>query len=273
MSRVSLRVHPAANRAAALAALFEGGVDSVQEDGADLLTYVVSPDLADALTARVRDADPGAAIETAVVQDADWSHRWRQSLVARPVGRLTITPPWLAHQFDPRTSVVIEPGMAFGTGDHATTRGVVQLMDGVVHAGARVADLGTGSGVLAIAAAKLGASRVVGIEFDPDAIPNAEVNVRSNGVHDVVSIIEGDAGTLLPFIAPLDLVTANIISSVLLNLLPTIRASLAADGTAILSGIMLSERSAFLEALVASAWRVDREVSEDEWWSVAISPR
>ena len=99
-------------------------------------------------------------------------------------------------------SIIIEPGMAFGTGEHATTRGVIRLLQSVIRPGDRVADLGSGSAVLAIAAAKLGARYVAAIELDHDAIENAEQNVARNNVADRVSVIEGDAATLLPLVAP-----------------------------------------------------------------------
>jgi len=136
-----------------------------------------------------------------------------------------------------------------------------------------VADLGAGSAVLSIAAAKLGARRVTAIEIDPDSIGNAEDNVRVNGVGEAVEVIEGDAAYLLPLLAPVRLVLANIISSVLIALLATIRESLDAKGQAILSGILVEEREAMLAALDADGWTVEREDTEDVWWSVQIAPR
>jgi ribosomal protein L11 methyltransferase len=162
--------------------------------------------------------------------------------------------------------------MGFGTGEHATTRGVVRLMQRVVRAGDTVADLGSGSGVLAIAAAKLGATQVAAIEIDPDAIGNAEENVGRNGVGDRVTVIEGDAALLLPLVAPVRIVLANIISTVLLDLLPVIRESLSPGGSAILSGILVEERPELLDAL-ADGWSVVAEDREDIWWSVLVEPR
>src|SRR6185312_7241181 len=115
-------------------------------------------------------------------------------------------------------------------------------MQSVIRGGERVADLGAGSAVLSIAAAKLGAAHVAAIEIDPDAIGNAEENVRCNGVADQVRVIEGDAATLLPLVAPVQVVLANIISSVLTELLPAISLALADEGCAILSGILVAER-------------------------------
>jgi ribosomal protein L11 methyltransferase len=163
--------------------------------------------------------------------------------------------------------------MAFGTGEHPTTRGVMRLMQGMVRRDDVVADLGAGSAVLSIAAAKLGARRVTAIEIDHDSIGNAEENVRVNGVGDVVEVIEGDATTLLPLLAPVRVVLANIISSVLVSLLPTIRESLDEGGQAILSGILVEERATILAALDSGDWTVQREDTEDAWWSVQIAPR
>jgi len=160
--------------------------------------------------------------------------------------------------------------MAFGTGDHPTTRGVLRLMQSVIHAGDVVADLGAGSAVLAIAAAKLGATRVAAVEMDADAISNAEENVARNGVADRVKVIEGDAALFLPLLAPVRVVLANIISSVLLELLPAIGRSLTPDGVAILSGILDEEREKMLTRFAAGGWRVIQEDAEGPWWSVAI---
>jgi ribosomal protein L11 methyltransferase len=114
---------------------------------------------------------------------------------------------------------------------------------------------------------------VTAIEIDPDSIGNAEENVRANGVEQIVDVIEGDAATLLPLLAPVRVVLANIISSVLIALLPTIRVSLDAGGQAILSGILREERDTMVAALDADGWTVQREDTEDAWWSVQIAPR
>jgi ribosomal protein L11 methyltransferase len=114
---------------------------------------------------------------------------------------------------------------------------------------------------------------VTAIEIDHDSIGNAEENVDVNGVSDRVDIIEGDAVTLLPLLAPVRVVLANIISSVLIPLLPTIRISLDAGGQAILAGILREERETMLAALNDDGWTVEREDTEDAWWSVQIAPR
>ena len=173
--------------------MFYAGAQGVHEDGEWLVTHFEPGTDTSSFLAAVRAADGRSVIESGAVVSVDWSIAWRDRLVSHPVGRLTIAPPWLAGSSDPSTTVIVDPGMAFGTGDHATTRGVLRLMQQVIRAGDVVADLGSGSGVLAIAAAKLGASRVAAIEIDPDAIANAEENVVRNDVAGQVTVLEGDA--------------------------------------------------------------------------------
>ena len=269
----SITVRNPQKRAEVSDALFAIGAEGVQELGVDLVTHLRDADR-DAVTTAVRHADASASLEFAETPDVDWSQAWRSRLSAHRVGNLVVTPPWLAHEDDDAAQaaqIVIEPEMAFGTGDHETTRGVLRLMQRVVRAGDVVADLGAGSAVLAIAAAKLGAARCVAVEMDPDAIANAESNVRRNRVDDRVTVIEGDAIALLPLIAPVRVVLANIVSPVLLQLLPVIRAALAPDGAAILSGILVEERDMMRTALRAAGWRVLDVDEEGPWWSATIA--
>ena len=186
------------------------------------------------------------------------------------MGALTVVPPWLAAPFPTATTIIIDPAMAFGTGEHATTRGVLRLMQDVIRPGDVVADLGAGSAVLAIAAARLGAARVAAVENDPDAISNAEGNVVLNGVADRVKVIEGDASLVLPLIAPVRVVLANIVSSVLVDLLPVIGRSLTGNGVAILSGILVEEQSRMTWLVELKGWRVLADVRQDGWWSAVI---
>ena len=271
MSWLSLRARPGGCRDAALAALFAAGSQGVHEDGDALVTHFPDASSADAARRAVLAACPGAAVEVTPLPDIDWTERWKQGVRAHRLGRLTVAPPWLAGELDPATTIVIDPAMGFGTGEHATTRGVVRLMQDVVRPGDHVADLGAGSAVLSIAAAKLGAARVAAIEMDHEAIGNAEENVERNGVGDRVRVLEGDAAVMLPLVAPVRVVLANILSSVHVELLPVIEPSLTADGEAILSGILVSERAAMLDVLHARGWEARAEDSEDAWWSVHVA--
>lgn len=271
---ISVRVHPNPSHGAAhmacLTALFAVGAQGVHEDGMALVTHFPFGTDLDAVHRALTEADSAVVIETAAVPDIDWSEEWKARIGSHELGPLTVTPPWLAGGCDPRATIVIEPGMAFGTGDHPTTRGVVRLLPTVMQVGDVVADLGAGSAVLAIAAAKLGASRVYAIELDREAIPDAEANVARNAETDRVHVFEGDASVLLPLIAPVRVVLANIISSVLKELLPIIATALTPDGVAIVSGVLQEERDAMMKFLTATGWQVMLEDAEGIWWSASI---
>ncbi len=273
MSWFALRVDPGGRRDAVVTALFAAGASGVQEDGASLLTYFRSEDVARGAAGDALMADPAAHAEVKPVADQDWTVAWRREMRAFSLGSLTVAPPWLADGLRPESLVVIDPGMAFGTGDHASTRGALRLLPGTMRRTPRVADLGTGSGVLAIAAARLGAERVYAIDDDPDALGNAAENIARNDAAAAVLLFEGDARVLLPLLGPVNLVVANINARVVADLLPVMRASLRPGGRGIIAGILESERAGMLGLLQTGGWEVQREDVEEEWWSATIAPR
>jgi ribosomal protein L11 methyltransferase len=269
-TRFAVRPSSASLHGAVSAEVFAAGARGVHEDGEWLVTHFAAGTNVADLEAALRARDAGVTIETRTEGVADWSVAWRDGMAAHTLGRLTVAPPWLAPQFERATTIIVEPGMAFGTGEHPTTRGVIRLMQGTIRAGDVVADLGSGSAVLSIAAARLGASRVAAIEMDRDAIANAEENVRLNDVGTTVTVLEGDATILLPLVAPVRVVLANIVSSVLLELLPLVGRSLTGDGIAILGGILIEESARMTWLLELKGWRIVHEDREDVWWSVCI---
>lgn len=268
----TLRVTPSNEslRDAVSAALFSGGAEGLLEDGPSYVTHVpVDHDLA-LLRAELSAADASALLVITPLDPATATPALHGTVQAHDLGAFVITPPWLADQYDPARTIIVEPGMAFGTGEHATTRGVLRLLPRVLRPGDRVADLGAGSAVLAIAAAKGGAAQVIAIELDEDAMSNAAENVERNGVADRVHMLCGDAMTLLPFFAPVRLVLANIISSVHVEMLPVVARCLAPDGVVIISGILQSERAMMLAHVESTGWRMLADDSEGEWWSATI---
>jgi len=268
----TLRVTPSHDgvRDAVAAALFTGGAEGLMEDENSYVTHLpIEHDLV-FLQAEVQRADPAAQILVTPLDAATASPELHGTVQAHDLGTFVITPPWLADQYDPAKTIIVEPGMAFGTGEHATTRGVLRLLPQVLRQGDVVADLGAGSAVLAIAAAKGGASKVIAIELDEDAMSNAEENVERNGVMSRVHLLCGDATVLLPFFAPVRLVLANIISSVHVMMLPIIEQCLAPDGVVIISGILQSERQEMLRHVESTGWRMIADDSEGEWWSATI---
>jgi ribosomal protein L11 methyltransferase len=249
--------------------LMDGGAGAVQELGSALLTHLEEGTSLDALCAELDHA--GVAVQRTDLGEVDWAKRWVTRVGVQRIGRIAVAPPWMSAEIaDAEIPIVIEPAMAFGTGEHETTRGVLSLMQSLVTPGALVADLGSGSGVLAIAAAKLGAGRVVAIEMDPDAIGNAIENVERNGVATQVTVLQGDAAALLPLVAPVSLVLANIISSVVVELSPLMARALPPGGRAVISGILVTEREHLLASLAADGWALESELREGEWWSSVI---
>jgi ribosomal protein L11 methyltransferase len=262
----SVRVWPDAGaRDAVTQVLFDHGCEALHDDGPSVVTCFPE-NAVSSLRLSLERAAPGARIEVTPVPDVDWSERWKDQLRSHQIGALTIAPPWLATP----GAIVIEPAMAFGTGDHPTTRAMLDLLQDVILPGDFIADLGAGSAILSIAAAKLGAGRVAAIEIDTQAIGNAEENVHRNAVEDRVQVIQGDAGVLLPLLAPVRVILANIISSVLVDLLPAMDAALTPDGAMILSGMLRAERAHMRSVLDATGWTLEKETTDAEWWSASF---
>ena len=266
--RVSIATE--SERDAVAAACFRTGASALQDDGRELIAYVRTAADLQVLTRAVRVVDAGARIGSSPVDDVDWAREWKRNLRVQRAGALSVAPPWLAEGLAAEKTILIDPGMAFGTGDHASTRGALRQLGTIVKPGDRVADLGAGSAVLSIGAAKLGARCVTAVEVDIDAIGNAEANVVMNGVEDRVSVIHGDAGTLLSLLAPVDVIAANILSSVIVALLPSMATALAPRGTAVIAGILDSERPALLQTLDLDGWKLVSDDVEAGWWCGAI---
>ncbi len=268
----TLRVTPSHDgvRDAVAAALFSGGAEGLLEDGPSFVTHVPEDHDLIALRAELVRADPAAQMLVTPLDATTAAPALHGTVQAHDLGRFVITPPWLADQYDASRTIIVEPGMAFGTGEHATTRGVLRLLPEVLRVGDLVADLGAGSAVLAIAAAKGGAAKVIAIELDEDAMSNAEENLERNGVQAVVHLLCGDAAVLLPFFAPVQLVLANIISGVHMEMLPVVAQCITPDAHVIISGILLTEREEMVRHVESTGWRLVAEDAEGEWWSATL---
>jgi ribosomal protein L11 methyltransferase len=244
---------------------------TVEEREDRVIGSAQSEDRARAAAVRMT-AELGAGITVAVAPAApvDWAGRWRDGLLVRPIGRLRIGPSWL---LEPGPySVVIDPEMAFGTGEHGSTRGALALLDRYVEPGDTVLDLGSGSGILTIAAAKLGCRRALGIEVDPEALPVAFANRERNHATDRVEFVEGDAAVLAPLAAPVDVVVSNILREVNAALLGPIRRALAPKGIAIFAGMEEAEAPLFRPALDVAGFRIEQEQVDEGWWAIAARP-
>jgi ribosomal protein L11 methyltransferase len=193
-------------------------------------------------------------------------------LSARRVGRLTIVPSWLpeASEPDPLT-IVLDPETAFGSGEHGSTRAALALLGRLLRSGDDVLDLGSGSGILTIAAVKLGAASAIGIEIDAEANDVAHRNAQRNGVSTRVEFLEGDASALAPLLGPVDLVISNILRSTNTLLLPAIRRALRPGGVVIFAGMEQSEAEEFRRSLGDSGFAAFQEILDAGWWGVAAA--
>jgi ribosomal protein L11 methyltransferase len=221
-------------------------------------------------------ADP-PRLDFEQVPAQDWLLLWRAGLEPRRMGRIIVAPTW--SEVDAGTGDIvirIDPQMAFGTGEHASTRGVLRLMQRAIRAGDSVLDIGTGSAILAIAAALLGARSVRAVDSDPDTIENASENIARNGVAGCVllqcSLVDS------AFLAEcggraFDGIVANVLSSVLRPLLPAMHAALQPGGWAILSGILLDEAEPMRAAAHDAGFDIEAGDTEEQWWSVLLRAR
>jgi ribosomal protein L11 methyltransferase len=216
-------------------------------------------------------------LRTREIPEEDWAESWKRGLAPRRITpRLVVTPTWHAVEAGPGDLVVVlDPGMAFGTAEHGTTRGCLRLLDRAVTQGARILDVGAGSGILSIAAALMGAAEVVAMEGDELALEVIPENVERNGVGDVVTCRPGwaDAASLAS-LAPRDGVVSNIESRALLALIPGFRSALAPGGWLILSGILDVEWSEVHACAVREGFVLESLDSDGEWragWFVRTS--
>jgi ribosomal protein L11 methyltransferase len=211
---------------------------------------------------------PEAALRT--LAEANWAEAWRAHFTPQRIGRrFLVAPSWSEVDTDGADLVMrLDPGMAFGTGLHPTTRMCLAALEGLVTPGADVLDVGTGSGILAIGAALLGARRVVGLDIDPRAVETAAENARANGV--TVELHAGALGNVAPG-ARFDVVVANILATTIRELAADLAARLKPSGTLVASGILDDQASAVSDALARAGLTTPDVTRHGDW--VALTAR
>ncbi len=222
----------------------------------------------------------GIAIELSgePLPDRDWNAAWKAHYEPLRIGRrIRVEPAWLRQPDEAGVlPVVIEPGQAFGTGTHETTwlatvelERLLDAWPGLASTPPTMLDVGTGSAILAIAAVRLGLPRVMGTDYDPEAVDNARYNVALNGMQDNVELrVTDDPDTLAP--QRFDLVVANIISGILLRLRDALVARTRPDGMLLISGVLLEERERFLAAFLGSELTLVRTAERGEWTAMVL---
>jgi len=216
------------------------------------------------------DLAPVGPVTRREIDEEDWANAWKEHFHPLVVGRIVIKPSWRSVAAEPHQVVVeLDPGMAFGTGLHPTTRLMLDALQPRVTAGTRVLDLGTGSGILAIAAALLGAT-AIGLDVSDVAVEVARSNVAANGLDDRVSVAHGsiDGAGERRF----NLILANIIASVLIELAPAIADRLEPGGEVLASGIIDERLDGVREAFERAGLDII-SVEADEDWRLLVARR
>lgn len=214
---------------------------------------------------------PARDVRVAALADENWADAWRAHFTPRPVGRrLLIVPPWDERAANGRIVITIEPGRAFGTGHHGTTAGCLEALESVVERDqpSRMIDVGTGSGILAIAAARLGVGAILAVDDDPDAVACAMANVARNHVADRVRCMLADAAGLQEPRVPL--LVANLLSAAHRRLAARYRRSLSAGGTLVLGGILDAEAADVVAALAAHELVHRSSFSVEGWTTLEL---
>lgn len=216
---------------------------------------------------------PVGRLRVRSVDESDWAEAWKRDYVPQRIGRVVIVPSWLEEPIAPdEVALRLDPGMAFGTGLHPTTRGCLMLLQGVLPMPARCLDVGSGSGILALAALRLGAQRADCLDTDPVAVEATLANAAANGLGERVAAL---VGTLPPKPAgePYPLVLANLVAAVLIELAEPLAAHAAPGGILLASGIIEGRADEVLSALSSAGFVVEERLNDGEWVSLRLMTR
>ena len=223
------------------------------------------------LEARLPALSIDAKIEVEGINEEDWAENWKQYYKPVPLGKITVVPAW--EKYEPKDGEVIvrmDPGMAFGTGTHETTRLVIRLMQDEALENMRLLDVGTGSGILSICASKLGAKWCNAYDIDPVAVKVAKDNAESDGCHNItVGVSDLLRGVDLSE-GKYDICVANIVADIIIRMLPDVDKYLKPGAPLILSGIIGERAEEVKAAAVKYGFTVEKEIFENDWVGLLV---
>ncbi len=222
------------------------------------------------LAERIETLGLDATVATENIKEEDWAEAWKKYYHPIRIGRVTVVPAWEEYTPEEGERILrMDPGMAFGTGTHETTRLVMEMLSDEIRGGERVLDVGTGSGILALCAAKLGAEACYAYDIDPVAVRVAKENVKNDGAENVfcgvADLLDGVDTT-----EKYDFVLANIVADIVLRLLPDLGGVMKVGGRAILSGIIGPRVEEIRSFLAPCGFRLVREASERDWYALLV---
>lgn len=205
-------------------------------------------------------------LEERVIEESEWLESWKNHFSVLRTGRIVIRSSWMEYEAIPEDIVIeIDPGMAFGTGHHPTTNMCLSELDKIVRPGSKVLDVGTGSGILTLAAAKLGAASVLALDIDPIAIKVAKANIKANGLQKIAKVKRQSISPGDRLDAGFDIVVANLYTKVILSIAEALMAQLVPCGNLIVSGILATRAQEVQGQLEAAGFTLLRMITDGDW--------
>ena len=224
------------------------------------------------LRERFGTLNPEAEITVSGVNEEDWANSWKAYYKPIKIGeRIVIVPAWEKYTAEPDEIVVrMDPGMAFGTGTHETTRLVIKLLEKYIKSGMRVADVGCGSGILAICASKLGAGECKAYDIDPVAVKVANENIKDSGltnvtcdVSDLLKQVDKTGGTY-------DVICANIVADIIIRMMPDVGALMDENSVILASGIIVERSEDVINGFAEHGFKIVERIDENGWCALAV---
>jgi ribosomal protein L11 methyltransferase len=210
------------------------------------------------------------SVETVGLREQDWENAWRQYYEPIHIGKIVIVPMWQDYLAkDGELIVKMDPGLAFGTGTHETTRLVIEMLQDYINGGERMLDLGCGSGILAICAAELGAKYCAAYDIDPIAVRVSKENIAASNHPDIVCGVSDLLGSVDKNGGKFDVIVANIVADIVLRLIPDVKGYLNDNGVFVVSGIICERADDITASLEANGYKIIAKLEDNGWCAIA----